>query len=44
MLAAATVAALMWANISLSAYDKVWATRLSVAVGGAGVTRTCGSS
>ena len=37
VLAAATVAALVWANISLSSYDRVWATRLSVAVGSAGV-------
>jgi Na+/H+ antiporter NhaA len=38
VLAGATVAALIWANISISSYDKVWATRLSVLVGGSGVT------
>jgi Na+/H+ antiporter NhaA len=38
VLAGATVAALIWANISVSSYDKVWATRLSFLVGGSGVT------
>jgi Na+/H+ antiporter NhaA len=38
VLAGATVAALIWANISASGYDKVWATRLSVLIGGSGVT------
>jgi Na+/H+ antiporter NhaA len=38
VLAGATVAALIWANISISSYDKVWATRLSFLVGGSGVT------
>jgi Na+/H+ antiporter NhaA len=38
VLASATVAALIWANISISGYDKVWATRLSVLVGRSGVT------
>jgi len=33
VLAAATVAALIWANVSVSSYDRVWATRLSVSVG-----------
>ena len=33
VLAGATVAALIWANISLSSYDKFWATPLSVLVG-----------
>ncbi|MGD0063914.1 MAG: Na+/H+ antiporter NhaA [Streptosporangiaceae bacterium] len=37
VLAGATVAALIWANISVSSYDTVWATRLSVLVGGSGV-------
>jgi len=37
VLAGATVAALIWANISGSAYDRFWATRLSVLVGGSGV-------
>ena len=38
VLAGATVVALIWANISISGYDKVWATRLSLQVGGSGVT------
>jgi Na+/H+ antiporter NhaA len=38
VLAIATVAALLWANISVSSYDKVWGTQLSVLIGGAGVT------
>ena len=33
VLAGATVAALVWANISVSAYDRVWATWLAVSVG-----------
>ncbi len=37
VLAAATVAALVWANVSLSGYDKVWSTKLSVLVGGSGL-------
>jgi len=38
VLAFATVAALIWANISLSGYDRVWGTSLSVRLGGYGVT------
>jgi len=38
VLAGATVAALIWANISISSYDKVWATRLSALIGSSGVT------
>ncbi len=38
VLAGATVAALIWANISVSNYDQVWATRLSLLVGRSGVT------
>ena len=37
VLAGATVAALVWANISLSSYDRVWATRLATSVGGSGL-------
>ncbi len=37
VLAGATVAALIWANISVSGYDRVWATRLSFLVGRWGV-------
>ena len=38
VLGTATVAALVWANISVSSYDKVLGTRVSVLFGGAGVT------
>jgi Na+/H+ antiporter NhaA len=38
VLGVATVAALVWANISVSSYDTVLGTRLSVLVGGSGVT------
>ncbi len=37
VLAGATVAALIWANISISSYDKFWATQLSFLVGSSGV-------
>ena len=37
VLAGATVAALIWANISISSYDKFWSTRLSFLVGSSGV-------
>ena len=37
VLAGATVAALIWANISISSYDEFWATRLSFLVGSSGV-------
>jgi Na+/H+ antiporter NhaA len=33
VLAGATVAALVWANASLSSYDRFWGTRLAVSVG-----------
>ncbi|HEV2257644.1 MAG TPA: Na+/H+ antiporter NhaA [Streptosporangiaceae bacterium] len=38
VLGTATVAALVWANVSVSSYDTVWGTRLSVLIGGTGVT------
>jgi Na+/H+ antiporter NhaA len=38
VLAAATVVALIWANISLSSYTRVWATRLAVDAGRWSVT------
>jgi len=38
ILAGATVLALIWANMSISGYDRFWATRLAVFVGGSGVT------
>jgi Na+/H+ antiporter NhaA len=34
ILAGATVLALIWANISLSSYDRFWSTRLAVSAGG----------
>jgi Na+/H+ antiporter NhaA len=37
-LLAASVAALIWANIDVASYDRVWHTSLSVRLGGAGVT------
>ena len=37
VLAGATVAALVWANISVSSYDRVWATRLAVTIGSSGL-------
>src|SRR6266567_3278543 len=37
MLAAATVLALIWANISVSSYDTFWATRIAVFVGHSGM-------
>ena len=37
VLAGATAAALVWANVSVSSYDRVWATRLVVSVGSSGV-------
>jgi Na+/H+ antiporter NhaA len=37
VLGSATVVALVWANLSVSSYDKVWGTRLSVLIGGTGV-------
>ncbi|HEX4661571.1 MAG TPA: Na+/H+ antiporter NhaA [Streptosporangiaceae bacterium] len=38
VLAAMTVAALAWVNISASSYESVWATHLSVRLGGVGVS------
>jgi Na+/H+ antiporter NhaA len=38
VLAGATVAALIWANISASGYQQTWATQLAVLVGGRGVS------
>ena len=37
ILAAATVAALVWANVSNSSYQQVWGTQLAVRVGGHGM-------
>src|ERR1700745_3600891 len=38
VLAAATVLALIWANVSFSAYERFWGTQLSVFVGSWNVT------
>jgi len=38
VLAAATVVALIWANISYSSYENFWATKLSVLAGSSGIT------
>src|SRR5580704_7705769 len=38
VLGTATVAALVWENVSVSSYDRVWGTRVSVLIGGQGVT------
>jgi Na+/H+ antiporter NhaA len=40
VLAGATAAALVWANASVSSYDRVWATRLATSVGGSGLAMT----
>ena len=37
-LLAASLVALLWANIDLASYDRVWQTALSIRLGGAGVT------
>ncbi|MBV9196207.1 MAG: Na+/H+ antiporter NhaA [Solirubrobacterales bacterium] len=39
VLLAATVAALVWANLSSSSYASVWGTVLSIRVGGAGISQ-----
>jgi Na+/H+ antiporter NhaA len=39
VLVAATIAALVWANVDKSSYDTVWTTRLSLRLGHWGVTR-----
>jgi Na+/H+ antiporter NhaA len=38
ILAGATVLALIWANISLSSYERFWSTRLAVSVGSGNLT------
>jgi Na+/H+ antiporter NhaA len=38
ILASGTVAALVWANISFSSYERVWSTRLAVIVGSGSVS------
>ena len=39
VLLAATVAALVWVNADASSYDSLWGTRLSIRVGGGGVSQ-----
>jgi len=38
ILLAATVAAVVWANVAGSSYETVWGTELAVRVGGSGVS------
>jgi Na+/H+ antiporter NhaA len=38
VLLAAAVAALVWVNVDMSSYDSLWATKLSIEVGGTGVS------
>ncbi|HEY4849873.1 MAG TPA: Na+/H+ antiporter NhaA [Streptosporangiaceae bacterium] len=42
VLLAATMAALVWANVGSSSYEAVWRTRVSVTVGGSGVSQDLG--
>src|SRR5438067_1092283 len=39
VLLAATIAALVWANVDSASYQRIWGTELSVRVGGAGVSQ-----
>jgi len=39
ILLAATVVALVWANISLSSYEQIWSTELSIRLGQYGITQ-----
>ena len=43
VLLAATLIALVWANISLASYQAVWRTRVSVVAGSSGVSQDLGS-
>src|SRR6478735_12676930 len=40
VLLAAAVAALAWANLDLSSYESVWRTKLSIQVGGSGISQS----
>jgi Na+/H+ antiporter NhaA len=40
VLVAATVAALIWANVSTHSYNSVWDTHLSITIGGSGISAT----
>jgi len=39
LLLSATVAALIWANVDTASYDSLWGTRLSIRVGGSGLSQ-----
>src|SRR4030088_1091972 len=39
VLLGATVAALVWANISASSYANVWSTQLTIQIGGSGISQ-----
>jgi Na+/H+ antiporter NhaA len=39
VLLAATIAALVWANVSPASYEAVWRTQLSIRLGGAGISQ-----
>src|SRR5882762_7219657 len=39
VLLAAAVAALAWANLDLSSYESVWRTKLSIQIGGSGISQ-----
>jgi Na+/H+ antiporter NhaA len=40
VLLAAALAAVAWANVDLSSYESVWATHLSIEVGGSGISQS----
>jgi Na+/H+ antiporter NhaA len=40
VLLAAAMAALVWANLDLSSYESVWRTRLSIHLGGSGISQS----
>jgi Na+/H+ antiporter NhaA len=40
LILAAVVAALLWANVDLSSYERVWSTRLSIQLGGASLSQS----
>src|SRR5437588_3852994 len=40
ILLGAAIAALIWANVDLASYNRVWSTAISIRVGGGGVSQT----
>jgi len=40
VLLVAAVAAIAWANVDLSSYESVWGTRLSIEIGGSGISQS----